>query len=161
MKIKGLFCGTTATTNEEYKKVLKRRNIWKLVLVLAGILISGTAFYAEQMQKTALSEEVLGLYTGFGVGLALAGIILLIKTMILMGNEEKLKQDRLENADERLNEIRSKSAQVSLMVMLLVIITGGMICSIFEPILIKAMIFLVDVFAFSYIAAFSYYKKKM
>ena len=84
MKIKGFLCGTTATTNEEYKKVLKRRNIWKLVLVLAGILISGTAFYAEQMQKTALSEEVLGVYTGFGVGLALAGIILLIKTMILM-----------------------------------------------------------------------------
>lgn len=161
MKIKGFLCGTTATTNEEYRKVLKRRNIWKMVLILAGILISGTAFYADQMQKTALSEEVLGVYTGFGVGIAVAGIILLIKSVILMGNEEKLKQDRLENADERLNEIRSKAAGVTLMVMVLVIVAGGMICSIFEPIMIKAMIFLINVFAFSYIVAFSYYKRKM
>ncbi|MBD5548464.1 MAG: hypothetical protein HDQ97_13895 [Lachnospiraceae bacterium] len=161
MKIKGFLCGTTATTNEEYRKELKRRNIWMMVLILAGILISGTAIYAEQLQKTALSEEILAVYTGFGVGIAVAGIILLIKSMILMGNEEKLKLDRLENADERLKEIRGKAVHVTLVVMLLVIVVGGMIYSMFEPVMIKAMIFLLDVIAFSYIVAFSYYKRKM
>ena len=55
MKIKGFLCSTTARTNEEYRKVLKRRNIGKLALTLAGALIAGTAFYAEQTQKTALT----------------------------------------------------------------------------------------------------------
>lgn len=161
MKIKGLLCSTTAKTNEEYREVLKKRNICKMALVLAGILIAGTAFYAEQMQKTTLSEEVIGVYCGFGVGIAVAGIVLLIKSIILMGNEEKLKQERLENADERLAQIRHKAAHITLIIMLLVIVGGGMIGSIFEPVLIKAMIFLIDVFALSYIASFNYYKKRM
>lgn len=161
MKIKGFFCGTTARTNEEYKKELERKNIWKMVLILAGCLITVTAFYAEKMQKTALSEEVLGVYAGFGTGIALAGVILLVRSVILIRNEEKLKQARLENADERLNEIRSKAANVTCLILLLVICAGGMIGSIFEPVLIKATIFLIDVFVLSYIAAFSYYKKKM
>ncbi|MDE6184276.1 MAG: hypothetical protein K2G39_02440, partial [Lachnospiraceae bacterium] len=144
-----------------YKKVLKRRNIGKIVLIVAGILIAGTAFYAEQMQKTTLAEEVIGLYCGFGVGIAIAGIVFLIKSIVLMANEEKLKQDRLENADERLAEIRSKAARVTLMVMLMVILGGGMICSIFEPLLMKATVFLIDVFALSYIISFTYYKRKM
>ncbi|MEY8265860.1 hypothetical protein AALA79_05720 [Lachnospiraceae bacterium 64-25] len=161
MKIKGFLCSTTARTNEEYRKVLKRRNIGKLALTLAGALIAGTAFYAEQTQKTALTEEMIGLYCGFGIGLAVAGIALLIKGLILMGNEEKLKQERLENADERLVEIRNKAASTTCMVMLLVICVGGMIYGLFVPILVKATVFLMDVFAFSYIASFFYYKRKM
>lgn len=161
MKIKGFLCSTTARTNEEYRKVLKRRNIGKLALIFAGALIAGTAFYAEQTQKTALPEEMVGLYCGFGVGIAIAGIALLIKSLILMGNEEKLKQERLENADERLTEIRNKAASTTCMVMLMVICAGGMIGGLFVPILVKATIFMVDVFAFSYIVSFSYYKRKM
>ncbi len=47
MKIIGLFCGTTATNNEEYRKVLKRRNIWMAALALAGIVIAGAALLAH------------------------------------------------------------------------------------------------------------------
>ena len=78
-----------------------------------------------------------------------------------MGNEEKLKQERLENADERLVEIRNKAASTTCMVMLLVICVVGMIYGLFVPILVKATVFLMDVFAFSYIASFFYYKRKM
>lgn len=161
MKIRGIFCATTATTNEEYRKVLKRRNIWMGALVMAGILIAGTAWHEEQSQSMALPEYSIGLYCGFGVGIAIAGALLFIKNLILMRNEEKLRRSRLENADERLHEISSRASRMALMVLMFVIITGGMICGIYEPLVLKIMIFLIDIFAFSYMIAFFYYNRKM
>lgn len=161
MKVRGIFCGTTAATNEEYRTVLKRRNIWMVILMLAGALIAGSALYAEQAGKTALPEYSIGVYCGFGAGIALAGLILLIRNMILMGNEGKLKQDRLENSDERIREISNRACRSSLAILVLALVVGGMIGGIFEPILVKMMILLVDVFALSYIGSYNYYKRKM
>lgn len=161
MKIKGFLCTTTATTNEEYKEVLKKRNVWMAALVVMGALIAGSAFYAEQSQKAVLPDYIMGVYCGFGTGIFLAGILFLVKNLILLGNEEKLKQSRLENADERLDEINKRAARVTLIVLLFVVVAFCMILGIYEPVLIKAMLFFVNVFVFSYIIAFSYYKKKM
>lgn len=161
MKIKGFLCVTTARTNEEYREVLKKRNIWLAVLSLVGVLIAGITFYAWNAGMSVLPDYIMGVYCGFGTGIFLASILLLVKNLILMKNEEKLKQSRLENADERYDEINKKAARVTLMTLVLVIIAGGMIGGIFEPVLVKATVFLVDVFAFSYIIAFTYYKRKM
>ena len=84
-----------------------------------------------------------------------------MKNIILLHNEEKLKQSRLENADERLDEINKKAARATLMIMMFVITAAGMIFGIFEPVLFKAVIFVIDMFLFSYVIAFVYYKKKM
>lgn len=161
MKISGILCATTATTNEEYRKVLKRRNIWMMALFLVGVLIAGVAQYAEHNQKMALPDASISAYCGFGVGLALAGLILFVRNLMLMSNEEKLKQNRLQNADERLVEVGSKACRIALLILLFAIVAGGMIWAIFEPIMIKAMIFLLDIFFFSYTVAFVYYKRKM
>lgn len=161
MKIKGFLCTTTAKTNEEYREVLKKRNIWISVLALAGALIAGVTFYAWETGVSALSDYIMGVYCGFGTGVFLAAIILLVKNMILLKNEEKLKLSRLENADERFDEINKRAARITLMILLLTITAGGMIGGIFEPVLVKATVFLIDVFALSYIIAFTYYKRKM
>lgn len=161
MKVRGIFCGTTAATNEEYRTVLKRRNIWMVILMLAGALIAGSALYAEQAGKAALPDYIIGVYCGFGTGIALAGLLLLIRNLILMGNEGKLKQDRLENSDERIREISNRACRTCLVILMLALVAGGMIGGIYEPILVKATILLVDVFALSYIGAYSYYKRKM
>ncbi len=87
--------------------------------------------------------------------------ILFVRNMILLGNEEKLKQSRLENSDERLEQIGSRASQSALKVLMLVGIAGAMIGGIREPVLIKALIFALDVFVFSYLIALAYYKKKM
>lgn len=161
MKIRGLFCGTTAATNEEYREVLKRRNIWMIALTAAGALVAGAVLVAEQSGKAALPEYILGVYCGFGTGLALAGIVLFVRNLILMKNEDKLKQSRLENSDERLKEIAGKAAMTAMKVMILVGTASGLIAGIYEPVLIKALIFILDVFIFSYIVAFAFFKKKM
>ena len=44
---------------------------------------------------------------------------------------------------------------------MLVGIAGAMIGGIREPVLIKALIFALDVFVFSYLIALAYYRKKM
>lgn len=161
MKIKGLLCTTTAATNEEYREVLKKRNIWMIVLALTGVLIAGSTFFASQSQRAALPDYIMGVYCGFGTGIFLAGILLLVKNLILLGNEEKLKQSRLENADERLDEINKRAARVTLIILLFVMTVFCMIFGIYEPVLIKALLFLIDTIIFSYIIAFAYYKKKM
>lgn len=161
MKIRGLFCGTTAATNEEYREVLKRRNIWMIALTAAGALVAGAVLVAEQSGKAALPEYILGVYCGFGTGLALAGIVLFVRNLILMKNEDKLKQSRLENSDERLKEIAGKAAMTAMKVMILVGTASGLIAGIYEPVLIKALIFILDVFIVSYIVAFAFFKKKM
>lgn len=161
MRIKGIFCGTTATTNEEYRKVLKRRNAWMIALIIMGVLIAVVALAAESSETAALPEYILGVYCGFGTGLALAGIILLVRNLILMKDEEKLKQSRIENSDERLQEIGSKASMTAIKVMLLVGTAGGLIVGIYEPVLIKALIFMLDVFLFSYIVAFAFFKKRI
>ena len=84
MKFKGFLCTTTAKTNEEYREVLKKKNIWISVLALAGALIAGVTFYAWESGLSALSDHIMGVYCGFGTGVFLAAIILLVKNMILL-----------------------------------------------------------------------------
>lgn len=161
MKFRGIFCATTAANNEEYRKVLKRRNIWLGAVAGAGALVALAALFAEQRSDTGLPDYILGVYCGFGTGLILGMAILFVRNMILLGNEEKLKQSRLENSDERLEQIGSRASQSALKVLMLVGIAGAMIGGIREPVLIKALIFALDVFVFSYLIALAYYKKKM
>jgi len=161
MKIRGIFCATTAADNEEYRKVLKRRNLWNMLIAALGILVAGAAFGAGQSGATKLPDYILGVYCGFGTGIVIGMAVLFVRNMILLKNEDKLKQSRLENADERLEAIGNRSGRTALKVLLLVGSAGAMIGGIYEPVLIKALIFGLDVFLFSYVAAFVYYKKRM
>ena len=88
-------------------------------------------------------------------------VILIVRNLILLKNEEKLKQNRLENIDERLELIGNKAGQTAIKVLLLVGTAGAMIGGIYEPILIKVLIFGLDVFILSYLAAFAFYKRRI
>ncbi|MCM1126446.1 MAG: hypothetical protein NC429_08225 [Lachnospiraceae bacterium] len=44
---RGIFCQTTAATNEEYRKELKRKNVWLGFCLLGSVAAS--AYYKKKM----------------------------------------------------------------------------------------------------------------
>lgn len=159
--MRGIFCRTNARTNEEYREVLKRRNVYMALVVIAGIILAITAYAVSEKGASALPEYILGVYCGAGSGMAAAGLVFMIRNLCLMRNEEKLKKSRLENTDERMLEICSKAVNAAVLITLLTAVLAGLIAGIFYPILIKALIFVLYLFIFSYAAAYLVYKKKL
>lgn len=158
---RGIFCQTSATTNEEYRKELKNQNRWMLLLALAGVAAAIIALLAENRGADAIPDYMLGVYCGAGVGILLACLILVVRNLLLLKDEEKLKRSRLENYDERNLEIRNKAVIAAVKAMMLVCLVVSFVGGIYYPYLIKIMLFIIYVFLFSYLIANSYYKKKM
>lgn len=161
MKIKGIFCKASAATNEEYRKIIKDRNKYMTVLIAVGIVIAAAAFMAEAMGIAALPEYMLGVYAGAGTGIAAAGVILLVKNLMLLKDEKKLKESRLENSDERLSEISNHALRSAVRVMLIAELSVSMIGGIFYPVLVKMLLFILMCFMLSYIVSFRIYERKM
>ena len=159
--MKGFFCGTTATTNEEYKTVIKRRMNIMLVIMLIGIVTLIVALMAAFNKTTVISEEMISMYAGVGSGLIAAGIALWIKNKRLLGNEEKLKESRLINTDERIREISSKAFRVAAVVMLVVSYGVALIGGLFYPVLTQALMFIICLFVLAYTLAYKVFEKKM
>jgi len=159
--MKGILCGTTARTNEEYKKVIKNRMKIMMAMSIVGIITATFGFGAEFYFKLPISDKMLGVYSGFGTGLLAAGIGLWIKNRILLNNEEKLKESRLNNTDERIQEISNKAFRVATYIMLAALYATGLIGGLFYPVLVQALMFIVCTFLLAYVIAYRSYNNKM
>ena len=161
MNIRVIFCQTTATTNEEYRKELKDRNGWLLFMAIGGAGEAAAAALAESGGTLSIPDYMLGVYCGTGAGIMVAAIVLYIRNLFLLKDEEKLKKSRLENYDERNQEIRNKALLAAVKILLVVCFVTAMVGGIFYPYLIKMLLFVIDVFLFSYLIANAYYKRRM
>ena len=159
--MKGILCGATAKTNEEYKNVLKSRMKFMVAISIVGIITATVGFGAEFYFKASINDHMLGVYSGIGVGLFVAGIILWIKNRLLLNNDEKLKESRLNNTDERIQEISNKAFRVATYMMLIALYATALIGGLFYPILVQVLMFIVCTFLLAYIVAFKYYNNKM
>ena len=161
MSMRGIFCQTTATTNEEYRKELKDRNGWLLFMAIGGAGEAAAAALAESGGTLSIPDYMLGVYCGTGAGIMVAAIVLYIRNLFLLKDEEKLKKSRLENYDERNQEIRNKALLAAVKILLVVCFVTAMVGGIFYPYLIKMLLFVIYVFLFSYLIANAYYKRSM
>ena len=161
MSMRGIFCQTTATTNEEYRKELKDRNGWLLFMAIGGAVEAAAAALAESGGTLSIPDYMLGVYCGTGAGIMVAAIVLYIRNLFLLKDEEKLKKSRLENYDERNQEIRNKALLAAVKILLVVCFVTAMVGGIFYPYLIKMLLFVIYVFLFSYLIANAYYKRRM
>ena len=159
--MKGILCGTTAKTNEEYKKVIRNRMKFMLAIIIIGIITATVGFWAEFLLKAPINDLVLGVYSGIGVGLSVTGVILLIKNRFLLNNDEKLKESRLNNTDERIQEVGNKAFRVATYVMLVALYGTGLIGGLFYPVLVEALLFVVCTLSLAYMIAFKYYNNKI
>jgi hypothetical protein len=159
--MRGLLCGTTARTNEEYKKVVKVRMNRFLGLGAIGAVTLTLGLLAEFYWRLDVREEMLGVYTGMGTGLVLVSVILWVKNRVLLASEEKLKESRINNSDERIKEISDQAfrtaAEVMLGVMYLISLIGGL----FYPVLVQVLLAVVSIFALTYLISYHIYNKKM
>lgn len=148
-------------TNEEYRKYLKREFSIFIWVVAAGVLLSVFGFAGEFWFQMPVDDYLLGLYFGAGIGLILAGIIRLIRNKRLRGDEEKLKQARLEMSDERIQTISSRAFRMAAWVMLIAMYLGVMIGGIFYPVLPKIMCCMICLFCVSYSICYYIFEKRM
>lgn len=159
--MRGIFCATTARNNEEYKRAVKTKmGIFAMIMVV-GIIVAIVAFGAAAKEIAALPEHMLNVYCGAGTGLAAAGLVLFIKNLLLLKQEEKLTQERLKNADERLQQVGNKALRMGVMAMMITFYTVALIGGIFYPVLVKVLLIVMSVFLAVYMLSYWYYEKKM
>ncbi|MDF2673707.1 MAG: hypothetical protein K0R09_1972 [Clostridiales bacterium] len=159
--MKELFCSCKANNNEEYKKVIRARMKRMILLFVIGIITLVAALLPENMWTVSINEQMLGVYSGIGVGLIVASVILWIKNKLILADEEKLKESRLSNTDERIQEISSKALRVAAIVLLIALYALGLIGGLFYPVLVKILLSMVFVFLIAYLIAYKIYEKRM
>lgn len=149
----GIFCVVKATTDEEYRRHVQRRALLYAGVVLLGIITAVVACLAEFVWEVEVSSRMLGFYTGCGTGLALGGGVILVKSLLLLRDAEKLHRARIDEADERNVEISTMAMKVAILVLLVGMYVVLLIGGLWYPVLIKVLGFLVTLFLFSYIVA--------
>lgn len=159
--MRGLLCGTTAKTNEEYKQVVKIRIYRMIGLGLIGAITLVTALLAQFYWKSEIKSEMLGVYTGAGSGLLLAAIVMVIRNILMLKDEEKLKESRISNGDERIREISNKSFLAASVTMLIAMYALALIGGLFYPVLVKLLLLIVMIFVFAYMISYRIYNKRM
>lgn len=106
--MRGLFSPMCrAKNNEEYRAVLRKRQLSYFLCLLAGLAEVGLVLFLVLSARTELSEYRLGYLLGLGGGMVLASALALVRIQRKKASEEKLKAARLQETDERELEVDS------------------------------------------------------
>ena len=94
----------------DFEQSLRRRRLAGFGLMVLGAL--GCLCYVFFLQQgDSLPEFARGFYLGASCGLALAGVVLLIRTQYLLSHPQARKQARIREQDERSRAITARSYQ--------------------------------------------------
>ena len=157
----GLFCSSKANNNEEYRKVIRIRMNRMILILIVGVITLVFALIAIYVWKITGKDQTLGVYMGLGSGLIFGAGCFLIKYNLILKNEEKLKIDRLNNTDERIQEISNKSYKIATMILLVGLYAVGLIGGIFYPVLQQVLLFLICLFLLGYMVSYKIYERRM
>lgn len=157
----GIFCETNVTSNEEYKKYLKRRNYKLAGLFLIGVVTFAVSILAQCFWKVNIPEYILSTYMGLGAGLTAASIVLFIKNRRLLKDDERLRMARVELSDERNRQISTEATKIALMVLMVAMYFVMLIGGLWYPVLMKALCFLICLFVAAYGVAYKIVSKRI
>lgn len=155
----------TFTNNEEYKKYLGKVNRIYLALSIVGFLLLVLGVTVEwagdnsQLPFT-IDDYMLGLYSGAGTGLFVGGIIVIFRNRYLMKNEQKLTAARIEQGDERVQEIGKRATRTATYAMIGSLYAIALIGGLFYPVLPKILLIVILIFLFTYIVSYRILEKK-
>lgn len=157
--------GKTFKTNEEYKEFLQKSNRIFLILSIAGILLAvvgfGAEFAADKFNiPIVIDDYMLGVYAGVGTGLFISGIIVMLSNRHTMKNEQKLTEARIEQTDERIQEIGQKATQTATRIMICSLYVIALIGGLFYPVLPKLLVIILMIFFLSYKISYQIIEKR-
>lgn len=96
------------------EKKLKNKCIIACILIVIGVI----CIYLS-LNIVGLSELQSNFINGFGTGLTVVSIVVLVKFIMALSNPEKLKKVGIEFTDERLKQIRIKSMAIAFRISLI------------------------------------------
>lgn len=157
----GMFCGGDCKTNEEYKKVIKGRILLFIGIIVLGIITLVITFLGDKYLNIKINENMISTYSGFGTGLTVVGVLLLIKNILILNNEEKLRKIRISNTDERNREISIKASRVALGFMIVSMYLVGLIGGIWYPEITQILFSIISLFLVVYVIAYKVISRKI
>ena len=162
-KMKGLFCPVCkAKNNEEYRAVLKKRQVGLCLFILAGLATEGLVLFLHFYTRIQLGEYRLGYLMGIGAGLILGGVVGVVRVRRRMADEEKLKEFRLRETDERELEVDSLALRATAKTLLAAMYVTLIVAGVFKREELMQVCFgLIALFLFGYVAFRKYYGTKI
>ena len=161
--MENLFCsGCKAKNNEEYRAVLKKRQVGFYLFILAGLATESLVLFLNYCTRIHFAEYRLGYLLGLGAGLIVGGVVGLVRIRRRMADEEKLKEFRLKETDERELEVNSLALRATTKTLLVALYVSLIVAGVFErEDLLYACVGLVALFLFGYTAYRKYYETKI
>ncbi len=97
------------------EKKLKRKCIISILMIIFGIIITILSLKINNL--TELQQSYMN---GFGIGLTVVSIVLLIKNGLSLRNPKELRKREIELTDERLKEISTKSMAITFRIFIII-----------------------------------------
>lgn len=132
--MRSLFCPMCkAKNNEEYREILKKRRYRFFLFILAGLATEAVVLYVHFCTGIKISDYHLGFLLGLGGGMALGGVVGILKLRRHLKDEGKLKELRLKETDERELELDSLAlrgtARILLAALYVLLVVGGILAN--------------------------------
>lgn len=162
-KMQGLFSpGCKAKNNEEYRAVLKKRQVILCLCILAGLATEGLVAFLFFCIRMTFTEYQLGYLTGLGAGLIFGALLRLVRIRRRMTSEEKLKEFRLKETDERELEVDSLALRATAKLLLAALYVLLIVAGVFEKEELMSVCFgLIAFFLLCYAVLKKFYETKL
>ena len=162
-EMKGLFClGCKAKNNEEYRAVLKKRQVGLGLIILVGLATVGFILFLNFCTQIHIGEYQMGYLLGLGAGLILGGVIAMVQIRRRLADDEKLKEYRLKETDERNLEVDGMALRATAKTLLVALYVILIVAGAFgREELVHVCFGLVALFLLGYAAFRKYYGTKI
>ncbi|MCL2341652.1 MAG: hypothetical protein FWC53_00895 [Firmicutes bacterium] len=136
-----------------FKKNLKFSIVLSAIAIILGIIsITVFSIYNEKMIAEGTigwintSGLIKGFYFGTGIGLIIAGLIIMVQSIIPLINKERFKEEEIKYNDERNKFIRDKILSISATAMFLIIDIALIISGIYNIVVFMTLLAVFAVF---------------
>lgn len=116
---------------------LKNRLIYGIAIAIVGIASFATGLYCR---GSLLNEFLAGFYTGTGGGLFTVGIVLAIRCICVMRNEEKRKKVEIDENDERTRFITDRTGFITCMTMMAILYVASLVSGFLNLVVFFALV---------------------